>query len=242
MGLARIKSGKNSPQEAIDLLLPYDKGIQRIAVHTALAHCYQQLGDLEKSRIFFLEAAEAGFEASVQSYRVAEEVPERFLAASELGVLDTKLGNWEEAKKYLELALEVNPRDFVARNAYAQALRRVGQNEQAEKELERIVAERKEYDKITVLRDQINQDQNNTTARVELGKILFKYESERFGLFWIRSALVSDPACKEAHQFLGEYFTEKAAKSSSPTMKQNYLKKASFHFDQIQSPTRSKPH
>ena len=231
--LARLRSSKNAPQEAIDILLPYEKGKPEIAVKTMLAHCYQQLGELERSRELFKAVAELGFKAGLESYSIVDDPPERFLAASELGVLDAKLGNWEEARKYLELALEVNPRDFVARNSYAQALRRLGLQEQAEKELVRITEERKEYDKITVLREQISQNQADVEARVQMGKILFKYESTRFGLFWIRSALTYDPKNKEANEFLGEYYRGKAETATSPTETTYYENRARFHFGQI---------
>jgi Tfp pilus assembly protein PilF len=168
-----------------------------------------------------------------------DEAPDRFLAASELGVLEVKLGNWESAKKYLELALEENPRDFIARNSYGQVLRRLGYHEEAEAELARITEERREYDKITVLRDQINQNQANTDARVEMGKILFKYESERFGLFWIRSAFAYDPKCKEAHQFMGEYYANQAQSATQPGEKQLYEEKSRYHFAQIEPATTS---
>lgn len=237
--LARIRSGQNRPEEAIEILTKFDHGRQSLAVKTFLAHCFQQAGDLEKSAELFRQVADKGHEATLPAYRAVDEVPERFLAASELGVLYVKLGNWEEAKKYLEMALEVNQRDFIARNSYGQVLRRLGLNEQAEKELARIVEERKEYDKITALRDQINQNQDNTAARVEMGKILFKYESERFGLFWIRSALTYDPKCRDAHQFLGEYYAKKAQQASSTGEKRVLENKASYHLAQIASPSSS---
>lgn len=233
--LARIRSGQNKPQEAIEILTKIDHGRQALAVKTYLAHCFQQAGDLEKSSELLRAVADKGYQATLPAYRAVDEVPERFLAASELGVLCVKLGNWEDAKKYLEMALEVNQRDFIARNSYGQVLRRLGMHEQAEKELARIVEERKEYDKITALRDQINQNQDNTAARVEMGKILFKYESERLGLFWIRSALTYDPKCHDAHQFLGEYYAKKSEQASSTGEKQLFENKASYHLAQIAS-------
>lgn len=233
--LARIKTGQNKPDEAIAILRPVMKGRQELAVKTFLAHCLQQAGKLDESRDLFKEVADFGHEATLASYRSVDEVPERFLAASSLGVLLVKLGEWEEAKKYLEMALDVNPRDFVARNSYAQVLRRLGLHDQAEQELARIVEEREEYDKITVLRDQINQDQSNTEARVELGKILFKYESEKFGLFWVRSAFAYDPQCQAAHRFMGDYYDGKARQASSTSEEKLYRNKASYHFSQLTS-------
>jgi tetratricopeptide (TPR) repeat protein len=232
--LARIISGRNSPEEALEVLKPFDYGKQSLAIKTFMAQLYQQIGNLEKSRELFKLAADQGQAASLESYRVVDETPERFLAASELGILEVKLGNWEEAKKYLEIALKEAPRDFIARNSYGQVLRRLGFNEEAERELARITEERQEYDKITVLRDQINQNQSDTAARVEMGTILFKYESERFGLFWIRSALAFDPKCKEAHQFLADYYAKKAETTLDAAEKQLYQQKANYHLGQIE--------
>ncbi len=224
--LARLESGKNAPLEALAILKRFEKGPQELAVKTFMAHCYQQAGELEQSRELFRQVADKGQEASLAAYRVVDEVPERFLAASELGMLDVKLGNWEEAEHYLELALKVDSRDFVARNSYGQVLRRLGKHKEAEEVLARITEERREYDKITVLRDQINQDQSNTAARIQMGRILYKYESERFGLFWIRSALAYDPKCKEAHEFLSTHYATKAASAQEPREKRMYEQRA----------------
>lgn len=232
--LARIKSGQNKPADAIEILKKFDSGKQSLAIKIFMAHCYQQSGDLDTSLELFKQVADQGHEACLASYKAVDEIPERFLAASELGVLYVKFGKWDEAKKYLEMALKVNPRDFIARNSYGQVLRRLGLHEQADQELARIVEERKEYDKITVLRDQINQNKSNTAARVEMGRILFKYESEKFGLFWVRSALAHDPKCKDAHQFLGDYYAKKASEASSDSERQMYENKASYHFAQIE--------
>ena len=239
--LARLKSGSNAPAESIQILKRFDFGKQSLAIKTFMAHCHEQAGELEKSRELFKIVADQGQAASLAAYRVVDEFPDRFLAASELGVLEVKLGNWQEARKYLELALKENSRDFIARNSYGQVLRRLGYHEEAERELVRITEERREYDKITVLRDQINQNQSNTAARVQMGKILFKYESERFGLFWIRSAFAYDRKCKEAHQFLGEYYVNKAEKTTQSHEKRLYEQKAGFHFAQIEpdSPLKS---
>ena len=232
--LARLKSGNNAPVEAIQILKRFDFGKQSLAIKTFIAHCYEQAGDLEKSRELFKIVADQGQAASLAAYRFVDEFPDRFLAASELGILEVKLGNWQEARKYLELALKENSRDFIARNSYGQVLRRLGYHEEAEKELARITEERREYDRITVLRDQINQNQSNTAARVQMGKILFKYESERFGLFWIRSAFAYDRNCKEAHEFLGEYYVNKAEKATQSHEKQLYEQKARYHLSQIE--------
>ncbi len=230
--LARNRSASNSPQETIDLLKSYPAAAA-LAAKTLIAHCYEQLGDTQTARKMLIDVVEAGFEASKQAHREVEETPERFLAASELGVIETKLGNWQDAKRYLELALEVNPRDFIARNSYSQVLRRLGLKEQADKELARIVEERAEYDKIVPLQDRISKE-SSVEARLELGKILFKYESEKAGLFWIRSAISQDPNCLEAHQFLADYFTKEAQReNSSDDTKKSLEKRAKYHSAEV---------
>ena len=245
--LARLESGKNAPLEALEILKRYDYGPQSLAIKTFMAHCYEQSGDLEKGRELFKTVADLGPAATLSAYRVVDEMPERFLAASALGTLDVKLGNWEEAKHYLELALKEDPRDFVARNSYGQVLRRLGYHEEAAKVLAQINQERSEYDKITVLREQINQDASNTAARLQMGKIVFKYESERFGLFWIRSALAYEPHNKEAHEFLSDYYNKKSQEAKDPNEKRMYDQRASFHRAEAdaapepQKPTTEKP-
>lgn len=232
--LARLKSGNNAPEESIKILEKFDYGKQSLAIKTFLGHCYEQSGDLEKSRELFKAAVDKGHDACQESYKVVEEAPERFLAASDLGVLEVKLGNWEDAKKYLEMALEVNPRDFIARNSYGRVLQRLGMEEQAEKEFARIKEEREEFDKITILRDRVNQNPKDTASRVQMGKILFKYESERFGLFWIRAALSQDPNCQEAHQFLADYYESKTQGTDSGDNEIN-RRKAAYHRSFIKS-------
>jgi Tfp pilus assembly protein PilF len=230
--LARFRSTTNTPQEAIDLLKLHTPAAA-LAAKTLMGHCYEQLGDTETARAMLTEVISAGFEESKKSHRAVEESPERFSAASELGVIETKLGNWNEAKKYLELALEVNDRDFIARNSYSQVLRRLGMKEQADKELARIVEERTEYDKIVVLQDRIVKE-SSIDARVELGKLIFKYESERSGLFWIRSAISEDPNCLEAHKFMADYYSKEALQASANNeIQKSFEKRAKLHLAEV---------
>jgi Tfp pilus assembly protein PilF len=219
---ARLLCGRNRPEDAIKVLEKIRKGPQELAVKTFLASCHFQMGELEKSRELFKEVVLEDKQRCLEAYLILDEWPERFLAASELGIVESNLGNYPDAKKYLEMALADNPRDFTARSAYALVIRRLGDTEQANKELERVSAERAEFDKITVLRDKVKQDPNDAAAKFAMGEILFKYESERFGLFWIRSALTSDPNYKEAHVFLADYYQKKSAENEAFKGKAEY--------------------
>ena len=219
---ARLLCGRNRPEDAIKILEKIRMGPQELAVKTFLASCHFQMGDLEKSRELFKEVVVADKRECLDAFLSLDEWPERFLAASELGIVESNLGNYSDAKMYLEMALADNPRDFTARSAYALVIRRLGDTEQANKELARVSTERAEFDKITILRDKVKQDPNDAAAKFAMGEILFKYESERFGLFWIRSALTSDPNYKEAHVFLADYYKKKSAENEAFNGKAEY--------------------
>jgi Tfp pilus assembly protein PilF len=219
---ARLLCGRNRPEEALKTLTLFQKGPQEIAVKTFMASCYFQMGDLETSRDLFKKIVVIDKQKVLESYLSLDEWPERNLAASELGVIESNLGIFDEAKKHLEIALEDNPRDFIARSAYALVLRRLGDKDRADLELARVTAERTEFDKLTVLRDQVKQNPDDAKSKFAMGEILFKYESERFGLFWIRSALTSDPSCKEAHAFLASYYEQKMSENDALRGKANY--------------------
>ncbi len=230
---SRLLCARNKPEEAIKILNKIRKGPQELAVKTFLASCYFQMGELDKSRVLFREVVIEEKQRVLDSYLSLDEWPERFLAASELGIVESNLGNYQDAKKYLEMALSDNPRDFIARSAYALVIRRLGNTEQANKELARVSTERTEFDKITMLRDKVKQDPDDAQSKFAMGKILYKYESERFGLFWIRSALTSDPNFKEAHAFLADYYKKKSIENEA------FRSKADYHQErlkQLESP------
>ena len=225
--LARMVSVRNRPEEALKILASFQNGPQEIAVKTFMASCYYQMGDFDTSCELFKKIVVMDKRDVLDSYMILDERPERNLAASLLGVIESNLGEYDEAKKYLEIALEDNPRDFIARSAYALVLRRVGETDRADAELARVTAERAEFDKITAIREHVKQNPNDAKAKFAMGEILFKYESERFGLFWVRSALASDSNCKEAHAFLADYYEKKTSESEA------YRSKANFHRERL---------
>ncbi len=168
------------------------------------------------------------FEDAVKLLEEYEAIfPGDLMVNYRFGVMNEHKKNNPNAEKEYRQTLEVNDKDFVARNSYAQTLRRLGLTEQASTELERLERERVEFDKITSLRDKVNQNPNDTESKIAIGKILFDYESERFGLFWIRSALASDPNCQAAHEFLADYYENKADENEL------YRSKAAYHRSRI---------
>jgi tetratricopeptide (TPR) repeat protein len=156
------------------------------------------------------------------SYRSVDESPELFVAAYELGNLLVNAGNYEEAIEVLRRALEFNSRDSAARYSLAMALRGVGKLEESEQELQLVEAARKELAKVNQLRNLINRDPENTDARLELGELLFHHESQRNGLFWLRSVFSYDPENERAKAKIAELTTQMQQDSSAtapPTTK-----------------------
>ncbi len=56
-------------------------------------------------------------------------------------------------------------------------------------------------------------ESDDIAARLELGKLLIEYESERNGLFWVRSALQISSDNIEVHRTLAEYYESHAQQS-----------------------------
>jgi len=186
------------------LELPHD-----VAAKVGMGSCLKALGRLDEARTLFGQAADASEADRVASYRAVGEPTERFYAAIELGKLETELGNYEESEKWLRKAVEADPRDSVARYAWAVALRGLGERENAQQQFELVRTARIALDEAGELHDRIDQHPNDVEARSRLGEILLEYDSERAGLYWLGTALSYDPQHAATHHALANYFQSK---------------------------------
>ena len=152
-----------------------------------------------------------------------DEIPERFVAASELGVIETELGDFTVARKYLEMALKVHPLDSIARYSYAVALRGLGLQKEAEENFAITRAARAALDQVPMLQEVLRKDSHDTKSRIMIGKIVLEHESERTGLFWLQSVFSYDPTNSEAHETIANFFASK--ENMSPEDK----KRAAYH-------------
>ena len=59
---------------------------------------------------------------------------------------------------------------------------------------------------MSTLREKINRSSLDIDSRIEIGKLLVQYESERTGLFWLRSALVHGEDNARVHEALAEFY------------------------------------
>ena len=207
--LARVLLDQRRPEEALKFFQACNSGASALAAKTGMARCYKTLGEIEKARSLLQVVLKSSYEDLQQSYRSMDEIPERFVAASELGIIETELGDFTEARKHLEIALKVHPLDSIARYSYAVALRGLGLQKEAENNFEITRTARASLDEVTVLQEVLREYPQDTKSRIKIGKIVLKHESERTGLFWIQSVFSYDPTNSEAHETIADFFESK---------------------------------
>lgn len=221
--LARVLLDQKRPEEALKFFQSCNSGASALAAKTGMARCYKTLGETEKARTLLHEVLKSSYQDLLDSYRCMDEIPERFVAASELGILETELGDFAVARKYLEIALKVHPLDSIARYSYAVALRGLRLQKEAEENFAITRTARASLDQVTVLQEVLRKDLQDTQSRIMIGKIVLEHESERTGLFWLQSVFSYDPTNSEAHEAIANFFESK--KNMTPEDK----KRAAYH-------------
>jgi tetratricopeptide (TPR) repeat protein len=186
----------NEQKRSSDAIAIYQSCMQMpnpLAARIAMAQALAAAGKTDAAERHLREILRADVSEIMDSYRRIDESPELFVAAYELGNLLVNAGNHEDAIGVLRRALDFNSRDTGARYSLAMALRGAGKVDESEQELQIVQTARQELAKVNQLRNLINRDPENTDARLELGELLFRHESPRNGLFWLRSVFSYDP-------------------------------------------------
>ncbi len=214
--IRKIDESKKAFENCLAMPLPEAAKIQ-------LALCYRSLGEGENARKILQEVLQQDYETIIRSYQSVEEAPEHFESAATLGDLESEAGNYQEAYKWLKLAVDKNPRDLTARYSLALTLRRLGQIEQSDSIIAEVQKARTALERANPLRDRIAAKPDDLEARMELGKLLLENESMRMGRFWLQSIFKFDPNYREAHRALAEHYRQLA--ESSP----EYRPMAEFH-------------
>ncbi|XZE34089.1 tetratricopeptide repeat protein [Pirellulaceae bacterium SH501] len=218
--LGRLLLHVRKPAEALEAFAKCDRGTSKLAAQTNIALCEKALGNIEKAKEILLAVMEHSEDEIRQSYRSVDEIPERFVAASELGGIETELGEYSAAREHLEMALRYFPLDSIGRYSYAVALRGLGEREKAEENFEKVKTSRAALDQVTQLQERIGMNPKDTDARIQIGKIILENESEKTGVYWIKSVFSYDARNESAHAALADYYQSKMA--SDPAYKQLY--------------------
>lgn len=136
-------------------------------------------------------------------------------AAFELGQLEAAAKNDLPAEKWLRQAVAAAPRDLEARYALATVLRRLGKQEEAQAEFDRVSRVRKVMAEIDELHDKLGQDRTNAEIRYEMGIRYLQYHSERAGVYWLQSAIACNPQFAPAHRALADYYAAQGEQSAA---------------------------
>lgn len=226
-GLARLCLKENDSNESLQLYKQCLRMPKPAAAMIGMAMSNIKLGDFESAKALLQEVVKLGSNVSRQSYASVGEPYERFIAASELGTLLSNEGKFEQALGFLEMALNENPRDISARYSKALALRGLKREREAEMEFESVSKTKDAFQKVSSLRDKIIRSSLDVDSRIELGKLLVQFESERTGLFWLRSALVHGEDNAKVHEALAEFY------ESHLTSEPSNERLAKFHRDRF---------
>jgi len=198
-----------------------------------LASCYRAKAEATLSRKYLAIVLDSDVDEIVSSYRDFEESPEYFDAATQYADLLAETGDFSQSVRWYRRALAHNDRDITARYGLALALRSIGKVDIAETEFERVRVSRNALERANRLRDQIANDVQQLDARLQLGNLLIQHESERMGLFWIRSIFSLDPDNPMAHGALADYYESKTFHDSTDKAT------ASYHRSKASTATQS---
>lgn len=200
--LARMQRLGRQPEAALKLYEACAEGRSKPVALMGMAQCYKDLGEYEKARDLWKQVVDLSHEEIQSSLKSVDDFQDREVIASELGCLETEMGNYDEALKYLEMALKANPLDSIARYSYGVTLRNLGREKEAEENFERTRISRESLDKVSILKERLAREPNNTELRLEVAKIVLEHESEKTAIHWVKSIFAYDPGNREAHQFL----------------------------------------
>jgi tetratricopeptide (TPR) repeat protein len=182
-----------------------------IPVQVSIAVCKKTQSKLSEAKQILQRVLKTPVDTIRQSYRQLQEPVERFVAAAELGKIESDEGNFEEAKKWLEKAIAFNSRDMEARYSYAVALRGLGEKEQSDKEFDYVKRTRDALASVNVYWDRVQSNPRDTEARLKLAKTFLEHESVRNGLYWLKSIQAYEPENAEVAALLEQYADEAAA-------------------------------
>ena len=220
--LGRVLLDQRRPEEALEHFGTCNSGASVLAARVGMARCHKSLGDIDAARQLLVEVLQSSYEDQLKSFHGMDEYPERYVAASELGIIETELGNFSEACTHLESALQRFPLDSIARYSYAVALRGLNKADEAEKNFETVRRSRAALDEVSSLQELLRGDPQNTEARIKIGKIILEHESQKVGEFWIQSVFAYEPDNKEAHRALAEYYASRKEELPDASQQSEY--------------------
>jgi tetratricopeptide (TPR) repeat protein len=213
--VGQILLQQNRPEEALQQFSQAGRMTYNSAPLVGRARALRSLGRVDEARQV-LEEVVARPEHDVRtSFQRVGDRYEGAVAAFELGSLESAVGNHESALKWLDVAVEANPRDLSARHARGIALRSVGRSGEAAAELEAVREARLALREVDRLADLIDRNPQLVDERVRIGELYLRHESLLTAEFWLKSALTLRPDSPRAHARLAELYEQRAGENAA---------------------------
>lgn len=151
-------------------------------------------------------------EAIRWSEEIVRRQPTSVDASEALGEALLAAGQAHRAVEVLRPAVDQAPNSISLRFQFGTALRLAGHPKEAESHLEFTRQGRQELQQRGTLTRHAMQFPNDLAPRVQLARLLLKYNFEDEGLMWLRSVLDADPHRADAHRQLADYYRQQSAK------------------------------
>lgn len=151
-------------------------------------------------------------EAIRLSEAIVRRHPTLIDASGALGETLLAAGQARRAVEVLQPAVDQSPNNIGLRFQFGTALRLAGRPEEAESHLEFARQGRQELQQRGTLTRHALQSPNDLAVRVQLARLLLKYDLQEEGLMWLRGVLDADPHHADAHRQLAGYYRHQSAK------------------------------
>jgi predicted Zn-dependent protease len=127
-----------------------------------------------------------------------------------LGLLDLDDGRPADAERWLRRALKADPADTVAQYNLVRSLQQQDRTREAVAALARYEKHKALTEKANhMLQEEAKHPTTDPAPAAQIGSVLLSIGQEKHGLYWLDQALTRDPACRQAHRALAEYFDRK---------------------------------
>lgn len=182
----------------------------RVPAQVGMARALSGAGREDEALTLLREAARTPREVWLDASRQLGETTEYDNVSFELGALEAKGGQHSEAIRWLQQAVEYNPRHAQARYQLALSLNSAGRGKEAKPHFQwraDLNAKLTERDR---LHDVVERNSDDRAARIRLGELYLETESEAAGLLWLRGVLAEEPQNQTAHAILADWFERKS--------------------------------
>ena len=192
-----------------------------------MARCLVHLDREVEARALLLAAAAEPQEVFLQGLRQLGERTEFDNLSLELGILETKLDHLDEALRWLQRAVDYNPKHRQARYQLAMTLNAASRAEEAKPHFDyhaQIQTQLREIDRLHGL---VDRDPNVWESRYQLGSLSLQADSAEAGIFWLQSVLVEHPNHRPTHAALADHYERVAiAKREFRVLAEEHRRKA----------------